>query len=250
MRQRVPKTQRLPVGPGDSQQRMQGQESTASSVYRYPLRQGGTSQLYDGVHNVPHPNSQAAIFARIRNDDYNSTQTWDNDKIRMNLKATVQELQLQHRIHHMKALEDHNPTRMSAAPVVPTHIGDVQHAMGYFPQPNARHSNSNHIHGPVSSMERFRRAQTHDINGSPAAANVPPHGMRPSNFPTSAPGSPMPPRQSSPKPLRSRRMSTRRLPSLQLQGLDSVRNNVAKASIVRNSTKPVRRMTSQFPSSY
>jgi len=238
MRRRVPQTQRLPVGPGDLQQRMQAQESTAPFTYQYPLRQGGTSQLYGSVPNVPHPNSPAAIFAELHNGGTNSMQTWDNDRIRMNLKATVQELQ--HRIHHMKALEVHDPTGMSAAPVASTHIGDVQQVMDNFPPPNAHHPNSNHMHGPMSSMERFRRAQTHDINGSHAAANVSPHGVRLSNFPTSAPGSRMPSRQSSPKPLRSRRMSVRRLPSLQLHRLDNIRNSVTKASIVRNCTKPVR----------
>ena len=242
MRRRVPQTQRLPVGPGDSQQQMQGQGSTTPFAYQYPLRQGETSQLYGGVPNVPHPNLPAAIFAEFRNGGTSSIQTWDNDKIRMNLKATVQELQ--RRVHHMKALEAHNPAGMSAAPVVPTYIGDVQQVMGNFPPSNVRHPNSNHMNGPMSSMERFRRAQTHDINGSHVAANVHSHGMRPSNFPISAPGSRMPSRQSSPKPLRSRRMSTRRLPSLQLGGLDNIRNNVTKASIVRNSTKPVRQITS------
>ncbi|KAE8828213.1 hypothetical protein PTNB73_06671 [Pyrenophora teres f. teres] len=235
MPRHVQQAQRFPVGDSGAQQpnsnyphmqRMQQSQGLAvPSGYHYQPQ----TQLYQPGGGVP------SSVLPMRNYSANAIQTWDNDTVRNKLNATVQGLQ--HEIQRLKGLETHYPDGMSTQPLVPGHI-NAQPSMSNLIPSNTHRPDSGYAHGPVSRMELFRRAQTQDVHGSHVTVNA---------FHSSAPGSRMPSRQSSPLPLRSRRMSTYRLPSLQLRSLSRPPNVVTKGSIVRNSIKPIAVQRSTTP---
>ncbi|RMZ68032.1 hypothetical protein GMOD_00004160 [Pyrenophora seminiperda CCB06] len=116
---------------------------------------------------------------------------------------------------------------------LPSNLGAAQQPTSNFSASNAYRLYSHHVHGLASCRRRVPGTQTYEINCSEASLDEFSNGTQSTTFPSSPPGLRVPSRQASPESIRSRRTTTCNLPSLQLSGLETISNALAKGFVVR-----------------